>query len=127
MKTQMIKKINNIEVVGELSAWEVCEGFLHLNWEGNVHKVLHKAPRDISWYEPIDKGGIPLYGFDGNGNVICGCVLLRKGVPTYSRDGVRLFGEQDENGQTYPTDVIYVAKANRTDDWGWDRVGSKLK
>lgn len=110
----MIKFINKIEVVGELSAWEVCEGFLHLNWQGNAHKVLHKVPRDISWYEPIDKGGIPLYGFDGNGNVICGCVLLRK-------------GEQDENGQTYPTDVIYVAKANRTDDWGWDSVGSKLK
>lgn len=106
-------KINNLQVIGETKLFEDCAvhgGFLKLNWEGHIVKVLLNGPTKSNWYETINKGGIPIYGFDGEGNITCGCVLLRR-------------GEQDETGKTYCNDVVYVMKANRTDDYGWGVVG----
>jgi len=101
--------IGNLEVVGRPEMLEQCHGILSLDWEGNVGRVLFKVPADKGWYEPIDKGGIPLYGFDEYGQVICCMVLLKK-------------GEQDHKGNKYNTDVILVASAERTDSWGWDII-----
>lgn len=109
MKTVTKKQImiGDLEVVGDAHLLEQCHGCLSLNWEGDVERVLFKVPSDKGWYECIDKGGIPLYGFNESGNVICCMVLLAK-------------GEEDHKGNKYNTDVIFVAPAKRTDDWGWD-------
>jgi hypothetical protein len=105
IKTQLM--IGGLEVVGDTHLVPQCHGVLSLNWEGNVERVLFNVPSDKGWYECIDKGGIPLYGFNKSGNVICCMVLLAK-------------GEQDHKGNKYNTDVIFVAPAERTDTWGWD-------
>jgi len=116
MKTVTKKQvmIGNLEVVGDVHLLEQCHGCLSLNWQGNVERVLtptttntFNVPPGKRWYEPIDKGGIPLYGFNKSGNVICCMVLLAK-------------GEQDHKGNKYNSDVILVAPAERTDTWGWD-------
>lgn len=95
VNTQLM--IGDLEVVGDTHLLEQCCGVLSLDWEGNVERVLFRVPSDKGWYETIDKGGIPLYGFNQSGNVICSMVLLTKG-----------------------TDVIFIAPAKRTDSWGWN-------
>ncbi len=95
-----------LEIHGDANLVEQCHGVLSLDWSGNVERVLFKVPTDIKWYEAIDKGGIPLYGFNKSGDVICCMALLKK-------------GEEDHKGNKYNSDVIFVAPAKRTDDWGW--------
>jgi hypothetical protein len=99
-------KIENCEVVNDVDLLSDCKGFLSLDWEGNVERVLFKLPAKLSWYECIDKGGIPLYGYNGAGNVICSLALIKK-------------NEQDHYGNVHKDSVVSVAKASRTDSWGW--------
>lgn len=99
-------RVNNCLIVGEVDLFSSCKGFLSLNWEGNVDKVFHEIPKDLSWYECIDKGGIPLYGFNDNGNIVCSVALIKR-------------EQQDHYGKKHNEDVISVAPANQTDSWGW--------
>lgn len=98
--------IENCEIVNDVDLLNDCKGFLSLDWDGNVKTVLFKLPVKLSWYECIDKGGIPLYGFNNAGNVNCSLALIKK-------------GEQDHYGNIHKSDVVSIAKADRTDDWGW--------
>lgn len=104
--------IGDLEAHGETYLLEQCKGVLSLNWEGNVERVLFNIPPGERWYEPIDKGGIPLYGFNSAGNIICCMVLLKK-------------GEEDNKGNKYNKDIIFVAKAEKTDSWGWSLIQDK--
>ncbi|RDJ34938.1 MAG: hypothetical protein DWQ19_08880 [Crenarchaeota archaeon] len=68
-----------------------CVGFIRTNWEGEAIQVITRlclpGKRPIlelaykkypDWFEPMDKGAFPIYGFVGNlGQVKFGIVLCQ--------------------------------------------------
>lgn len=112
LNTTVKPMIGALPVDGNIELYNQCKGFLVLDWDGKVIKVLIEKVVHPSWFESIDKGGIPLYGFNAKGDVICGLCRV----------------DRDLDNRIYAAgEHIIIVEAERTDDFGWEAAVELIK